>query len=333
MPPFDMIVGMFLKAVLPAAATAAILFFLIEYLGGKESVSAAAALALAAGVGLGFWLCDTVELESAVSKWNQLPWAALGALGVGVSVRLPGVPAAVAWLMRAACAGVIAWLVIPPQTTAEGWWFVPAFAAIIFAEWAFLEHLAARPPDGSIAAALALSALTAGVVLVQAGSLRLMEANVVQAAALSGLAVVAWWRRSDLGAAVPGAAVLLPGILLFGQQATFTDISWWAFLLAAAAPLTLVVTLPFRTLGGIRLALLRLAVLLPPLIAALILAGPVESEEHDDSKDQFHSHGVLNTAPLNVAGQRGAIISAFQRSHSACSFCTSSGRSADRSFC
>ena len=78
---------------------------------------------------------------------------------------------------------------------------------------------------------------------------------------------------------VPGAAVLLPGILLFGQQSTFSDISWWAFLLAAAAPLTLAVTMFARPWSGIRLSLLRAAVLLPPLIAAMYLAreaGPLE---------------------------------------------------------
>jgi len=284
MPPPEMIVGMFLKAVLPAAATAAILFLAIARFGGKDAVSAAAALAMAVGGGLGFWLCDTVELVSGASKWNQLPWAALAALGIGVSVRWPGVPKVVAWLTRPACAGVIAWLVIPPETTAEGWWLVPGFALVVFAEWALLEHLAARPPDGSIGAALALTALTAGVVLVIAGSMRLMEANMVLASALGGLAVVAWWRRLDLGAAVPAAAVLIPGILFFGQQATtFSDVPWWAFLLTAVAPSILAATLPFRKLGGIRLALLRLAVLMPmlvpPFLAALNVAMQAESWE------------------------------------------------------
>lgn len=281
MPPLELIVSMFLKAVLPAAATAATLLIVIERCGGKESVSAAAALAAAAGIGLGFWLCDTVELVSGASTWNQLPWAALAALGIGVSVRLPGVPAAVAWLTRAACAGLIAWLVIPQETRAEAWWFVPGFALVVFAEWALLEHLAARPPDGSVAAALSLSALTAAAVLVHAGSTRLMEANIVPAAALAGLAVAAWRRRLDVGAAAPGAVVLVVGILLFGQQSTFSEVSWWAFLLAATAPLTLAVTLFFRNLQGPRLLLLRLAVLLPPLLAALYLAreaGPLEFE-------------------------------------------------------
>ena len=130
MPPPEMIVGMFLKAVLPAAATAAILFLAIARFGGKDAVSAAAALAMAVGGGLGFWLCDTVELVSGASKWNQLPWAALAALGIGISVRWPGVPKVVAWLTRPACAGVIAWLVIPPETTAEGWWLVPGFVLV-----------------------------------------------------------------------------------------------------------------------------------------------------------------------------------------------------------
>lgn len=281
MPPLELMLGMLVKAVLPAAATAALLFAVIEYVGGKESVSAAAALAFAAGVGLGFWLCDTVELVSGASKWNQLPWAALAALGVGVSLRLPGVPKFVAWPTQAACAGVIAWLVIPPETRAEAWWFVPGFAIVVFAEGALLEHLAARPPDGSIAATLALSALTAAGVLVHAGSGRLMEANIVLAAALGGLTVVAWWRRLDMGAAVPGAVVLLVGILLFGQQSTYSDVSWIAFLLAAMAPLTLAITLPLRALAGMPLVLLRVAVVLPPLLIALIFAneaGPLVFE-------------------------------------------------------
>ncbi|MCI0682402.1 MAG: hypothetical protein L0Y71_09875 [Gemmataceae bacterium] len=281
MPPAELIAEVLLKAVLPAAALAALLLGVIEFLGGKQSVAAAAALALAAGVGLGFWLCGTVELASGSSRWNQLPWAALAALGVGVSLRLPGVPSAVAWITKAVCAAAIAWFVIPPETRADGWWFVPGFAVVVFAEWALLERLAARPPDGSIAAALALSALTAAAVLVHAGSTRLMEANIVLAAALGGLSAAAWWRRLDVGAAVPGAVVLLAGVALFGQQSTYTEISWTAFLLAAAAPLTLAVSLPLWRLHGARLLLVRLALLLPPLVAAAVLAaeaGPLMSE-------------------------------------------------------
>ena len=103
-----------------------------------------------------------------------------------------------------------------------------------------------------------------------------MNASIVVAAALSGIALVAWAGRADAGGAVPAAAVMLPGLLLMGQQETFSDVPWYAFALLALAPLLLAEVLPlsdWQTSRPQRIRfLLMMLVLLIPLVAALLLA-------------------------------------------------------------
>ena len=70
------------------------------------------------------------------------------------------------------------------------------------------------------------------------------------------------------------------GLLLVGQQETFSEITWDVFALPFLAPLTLVFSLSASQAPPIHLRLLRMALILAPLIAAVILArlqaGPLE---------------------------------------------------------
>jgi hypothetical protein len=303
MPPLSMLGEVLLYSVAPAALTAAALLVVIERLGGPRLASA---VGLLAGAGLGLWLGDALTLIPGMSPWNRLPAAALAATAVGVTVqaaRIPAalgdpaaavaavlfgwiprearVPAALGWMLRAACSAWLAWWIVPETLRWESWWLVPAFAIVVFSEWAVMEDGAARSPGATAPLVLGISAYVAAAVLIHAGSARLTDAAIVLGSALSGIALIAWWRRCDAGGAVPGAAVFLPGLLLVGQQETFSDIPWPGFAIAAAAPLALVFSLPARTWPMARLHLLRLALMLPPWIAALYLArqaGPLEFE-------------------------------------------------------
>lgn len=273
MPPPEMILDALLYAFAPALVVAAALFALVEWLGGKEWAPLGSALGLTIGMTLSLWLRGALALTSSDSAWNHLPLAAAALLAIGLASRSQRVPRIVAWLVRTGCVASAAWWVIPAAEQADAWWLAPGFAAITLAEWVLLEHLASKPPNGTPPFCLALTAFFAVPVLIQAASGSGADAATVLAAALGGVAAVAWLRSADADAVVPGAAMFLNGILLAGQRGTFTDVPWAAFLLVAVAPLSLILTLTARRFTGVTLLLLRIVVLLPLLVAALGLAG------------------------------------------------------------
>ncbi len=227
-------------------------------------------------------LQTSLELTRRGMPWNRLPLGALVAMLVGLVARLPWVPSQLGWCLRGAVVALVVAWVLPATVAAEGTpaelraplWWLPAFTAVILAGWALLESLAARPPSGSIPLAMMLTALTATGVVLYADLPRAPEAATVLAGALGGLTLVAWWRRVDGGGAVPGVAVLLPGLLFMVHRETYSNVPWVAFALAAGAPLILALTLlpPFRAWQGMRLHLLRFALLLAPLAVAGALA-------------------------------------------------------------
>lgn len=303
---------MLLYAQLPALGMAAAVMAAVVLLCGTKQAPLAAALGLTAGAALGLCLRDAVrltgsdipwsELPSALlglclreapalvsgdSSWNYLPWTALAALWVGRMLRLLDVQPIVDWSLRAALALVIAWVVIPLNTRRELDWLAPAFAALVLALWALLERLATELPDGSVPFCLALVFCNVGMVLIYAHSNRLMEVALVLGCALAGIAAVAWWRQADTSGAMPAAAVMLPGLLLVGQQSTFNEMPWYTFALPAVAPLLLAEVLALKEWQTTRLRLARwllmVALILIPLAVACYLAdqaeGPLEIPE------------------------------------------------------
>jgi hypothetical protein len=285
MPPLSLIVEVLRYAVFPALAVAAVVMAAVVLLCGPKQAPLGAALGLSAAVALGLWLREALTLVPGDSAWNRLPWAALAALWVGRVARLPDMQPAPGWLLRAGTAGLIALVVIPAGLRQEIDWLMPAFAAVVFAEWAILERLAAEPPDGCVPFCLAVVFLAAGTVVIHASYALLMNVAIVLASALTGLALVAWWLRADASGAIPAAAVMLPGLSLLGQQETktFSDVPWYAFALPALAPLLLAEALPLSHWQGKRQRLLRfllmLLLLLVPLATAILLAhqaGPLD---------------------------------------------------------
>jgi hypothetical protein len=101
-------------------------------------------------------------------------------------------------------------------------------------------------------------------------------------ASLFGIAVAAR-QQADAGTAAPAVAVLLPGLLLTGQNTTFSEVPLTSFLLVALAPLALLPTLlpPFRRWEGIGLRILQLTLILAPLVVAVVLAMQAESLEFE----------------------------------------------------
>jgi hypothetical protein len=206
-----------------------------------------------------------------------LPWLVALALLIGVLAR--PLPFWLAPLPRGAVCALAAWLLVPPALREARWWAVPAFGAAAWGAWELLDHRARRNPGGWLPLGLALVAFTAGAVLVHAHSARLMDLAVVLGAALAGLALEAALQRADVGGAAGGVALALPGLMLVGQQETFSQVPVAGFLLPALAPLALAVLFapPFNRLSGRAQALVGVALLLLPALVGFALAARVES--------------------------------------------------------
>jgi hypothetical protein len=302
LPPREMMVDALLYAVLPALLSAAAILAAIERWLGAKQASAAAAVGLVVGVVLGIsirrasfdglHLGPEQSLASALaislrraltlflgdSTWNRLPWAALGLMCVGRVARLPDLRPIDGWLLRGAATLTAAWLVIPVKTQDETAWLMPAFALVVLAEWAVLETLAAHPPGGAVIFSVATAFFVASMVLIQAAWATKADLAIVLASALTGTAIVAAWRRVDASGGVPVAALLLPSLMLMGQQETQSEVPWQAFALCAGAPLMLAVSLPLCRWQSVWLRVLQLGLVLLPLGAAAVLTGPVEFE-------------------------------------------------------
>jgi hypothetical protein len=293
-PPAPLVLEALQLALLPAALAAAAVFAVILLAGGNRWSVPGAALALAAGLVAGNWyqpalpwLPEGLPWSPGVPRWPWLLWLGLAALAVGVLIRLPQVPILIRWLAMAAAAGFAAWLLVPPDLLPEDLrdkaaWPVAAFAAVVFVEWALLEHLCERSPGGGIPLGLALTFFAAATVLIYAHTARLTDVATFLGASLFGIAVAAR-QQADAGAVAPGVAVLLPGLLLAGQYTTFSEVPLTSFLLVALAPLALLPTLlpPFRRWEGIRLRVLQITLILAPLVVAVVLTMRAESLEFE----------------------------------------------------
>lgn len=300
LPPWEMLRDVLVYAVLPALLAAAAVMALVERASGAGQAPAGAALGFIVGTVLGLsirrasfdgWtvgpeeslasalaiaLRSALTLFSGDSSWNRLPWAALGLLCVGRVARLPDLRPIDGWLLRAAATLTAACLVIPAKAQEDLSWLLPAFTLLVLAEWAILEPLAADPPGGTVLFCAAMAFLVASMVLIQAAWASKADVAIVLCSALTGLAIVAGWRRVDGGGAIPAVALLLPSLMLMGQQETRSDVPWQAFALTACAPLTLAASLPLRRWQSVWLRILQLVLILLPLGVAAFLMGPIE---------------------------------------------------------
>jgi hypothetical protein len=277
MPPFALLLDVLLYAVLPSLVVAAAVTALAARFGGAGE--GAAALGLASGVLLGCWLRGALPLVPGDSPWNRLPWAALGALCAGRLACLPSLRATDAFILRAAATAASAWWIIPPESQAQLGWLTPAFAGVVLLLWLVLGRWCARAPGAVSPFGLALTFLAASVVLIHAGSARLTDIATVVSAALTGVAIAAWPRSTPTGGVAPVCAVLLPGLLLIGQQETFAEVPWYAFAFAMAAPLLPGLTLFQAEQVSVRRRVLQVALVALPLVAAIAAArsaGPLE---------------------------------------------------------
>ncbi len=285
MPPAELVLDVLLHAVLPAACVAAVLTALAALVGKRDETAAHAgsALALAAGLAVGDQLRGTLPWVPDERPMSWLAAVVLAVLAAGVVARLPQVPGWVGWALRGAASALAGWLLTPADLRQE-WLVAPAaLAAVVLLQWAVLEQVERVEPGGLVPLALAAAALAAAVVLVHAGIARFADLAVVLMAALAGVGGVALVLGRRAGGVVPGAAVLLPALLLLGEHETFTEVPADSFVLVGLSPLLLAPSLlpAWRRYERKGLWAAQAVLVLIPLAVAVGRAAAAESLEYE----------------------------------------------------
>ena len=228
-------------------------------------------------------------------NWQWLPLLFLLAQFDGLFARVPTVPLWGGWRLRLVV-GFLAALIIVPSNLHSGWpllfdgwpypfraraWPIVAFTLFVALSWAGSETVARKAPGGSVALGLALATFGASIVILHAHWASFAESITFPAAALLGIAIVAFIRKTDVSGALPGIAVFLPSMLLavYDQMAELHAIPWYAFLLAALPPLSigLLAIPPMSRWTGIGRWLAFWLLCLGPTIAAVVLAAKAET--------------------------------------------------------
>jgi hypothetical protein len=280
MPPLELVLPVLGWVVAPAFLVAVVLLAAGIRIFGSHAAGPCAAAAFLAGCVTSNTLGDpTLPWPPERLGWHWLLWPTALAMLVEVAARRPQVPATASWLLRALTAGHAAWLLVPSGLPSElDWvvpvyvWAVPAFALVVLAEWGILQSLATELPGGTLPLAAACALLGAAGVIIHAHSARMTDIATFAAASFAGVALIAAWSRTDVGAVMPAAAVMLPGLVLSAYYETFSEVPPQAFAFVALAPLTLAVPLAILK-AGIRPPNIKMvAIVLIGLPAALALA-------------------------------------------------------------
>ena len=192
---------------------------------------------------LGEFAAEVVHAVSGVSSGTLhaperywLPWAVLFAVGVGLLAHAPKVPRIVGHLLRVVVAVLVARLLAQPSLRPDVPWLWAAFAAVVLAEWELLDTVA----EGAwLSWGLGFVFLAAGAVLLHAHTARLTDLATFVAGSCFGVALAVRWTGADVRGIAPVAAVALPGLMLIGQQSTYSEVPTASFALVALAPLVL----------------------------------------------------------------------------------------------
>jgi hypothetical protein len=301
LPPAKDVLDALHHTALPAAAGAALAACAFLSLG-RWAAALGSAVAVVVGFGWANYTFDALSLtgtgrvvpwlpEADAPAWHGLPRAGLILLAVGLLSRWAGLLTArflderhrwgaglVVWAARLGGVAVVAPGLVPAAWAAEFAWLKPALVAAMLGLWVALDGVA-RDRGSEAAAYLAAAFLAAGGVLIYAHSARFMDIAVMCGCAAAGVAVASFPTRADTSGAVPLGVAGLPTLLLNGRFATESQVPLASFWLAALAPLAL---LPFllpivaRRPRWITIPL-RAALVLAPLVAAVVLAAQHES--------------------------------------------------------
>ena len=204
---------------------------------------------------------------------------------------MPVAAGLVVWLPRLVVLAYVGRWLIPTTTPAQPDWLSAALAGLAAANWVVLESAAGRPAEagwnrsaqvvGGVGVAVAL----AGGVCLYAGSLKLLEGATMASAALVGAAVVGTVAGAGCRGALAAPALLLPAMAVIPATSGSSAVPPAAYWLVATAPLAFAPWLlpPLGRRAGWVGFVLRYAAPAGVVIAALVLAGQVESLPWEDA--------------------------------------------------
>ncbi|WP_417731947.1 hypothetical protein [Rosistilla oblonga] len=297
----DILYGGCLPAVVAVFVFVVMSRVLPEQVGSRYASAAALTLGFFAGyamLALGPWAAE--------SHWHWLPYAVLITSVAGPIAAAEGVHAVERWLMFALLGGVVAWFLVPDWDDLQPSWAVHAsvLAICIACLAGGLESLARRIPGPLLPATLWMTLSAAAVALALSGSLRFAQIALAGAAAMFGLAILAWFRptKTSLVGCGFAVAVLVAGALLIGRVNSFSEVPLATYLLIPLAPLALFASLagPLSRSEGFKGVVVRLAlpILLLGIAVGLAIAAEAGSEEMDYSMRQLPQQP--NASPLQL---------------------------------
>lgn len=282
-PPIEEVQSAGENALGPAAAIAFGLMLLSVLSFGKRAGGPAAAWSLLAACGYANYVRGALVwapergANAVIEPWHWIPLLFLLFVHDGTFYASGDARSWRTWVRRLAIAGLAAWVLVPIAHRNE-YWPLAAFAGLITLASAGSEAVARQRP-GAVAVALAIACMGASLVVLHAHSARFSEALSFPGAALVGIALASVILKVDSSGAVPGTVFLLAAILLISQDTTFSEIPWYAFLLAGCTPLTigLMAIPPMSRMTGVKMHLAFWILALGPTIAAITLAVRAES--------------------------------------------------------
>ena len=237
LPPTDIVLEALRETVGPPFVVGVVVMAFARLLFGKSSASAAAVVAFVASLAVGNHLAkihpDWLPTDR---RLTWLPWLAATAALSGMLVRIPKM-ATVGYTMWAVVIAMAVIRVVPKEYQTLPMIAVPAFVLATATIGFGLMHLSKRQPGALAPLVLAACLTTAGTVIIYAHSKSLLDVAMLGAMALFGIGAVVFFTRGEVGAVLPGGAILLTGTLFAAFHETESLVPTTAFALPCAAPL------------------------------------------------------------------------------------------------
>lgn len=211
----------------------------------------------------------------------------------GILTSSEGVPNWGKWRLRLGL-GLLAAVLLVPAGLHETWpleydkwpypfkawaWPLAAFTLAVALGWAGSTKVAQQWPGGWVSLGLAAALFGASIVILHGHTAKFAEAITVPAAALVGIAIVAFVAKVEVTGALPGICVILPACLLIAATEADSDVPPYAFALAGLPPITvgLMSLPPLAKMSGLGKHFMFWVLCLGPTIAALVLAMRAET--------------------------------------------------------
>ncbi len=237
LPPTDILLEALRETVGPPFVVGVVTMAFARLLFGKSSASVAAVVAFVASLAVGNHLAKIHPGWLPTDRrLTWLPWLAATAAIAGMLIRKPKL-ATIGYTLWAVVVAMAVVRVVPKEYQTLPMIVVPAFIVLTATIGFGLMNLSQRQPGALAPFVLAACLMTAGTVIIYAHSKSLLDVATLGAMALFGIGSVVFFTRGEVGAVLPGGAILLTGTLFAAFHETESLVPTTAFALPCAAPL------------------------------------------------------------------------------------------------